>query len=772
MPCGYTRPPLFAFPSFYFPSFFCVQPSKLTAVAHPSRLQMASSLSLLRSARSSVPRLTAASARPATSRTIFPARALSSSSKSGLRSTTLSVVPRSFGLHSKRSFSRSTPAQASIAPSTPLVNEDGFIDLSHIRTLAVIAHVDHGKTTLVDQLLRQSGTIKKLSNDTLAAGGPDNGYAMDSGFVTRAMDSNDLEKERGITILSKCTSVNYNGHLINIVDTPGHADFGGEVERVLSMVDGVLLVVDATEGPSTQTRFVLGKALKAGLKPIVVMNKADRSTARPEQVDSDILDLFGALGASDDQMEYPIIYASAKQGWASLSPPAKPTAEQEMTNVAPAEDMVALFDLILAEVPAPVRLDRSKPFRMLTTQIDSDPYVGALYLGRIESGSISIGQKLVALDPEGKKVGEGKCTKIFGRTGLEKVPVERAGAGEIISVAGVLGGGVNVTICAEDDPDMAPLPSTPLDPPTISMFISANDSPFAGKEGTKLTSAVIKDRLLKEAETNVALKVIDNPQSESLEIRGRGVLHLGILLETLRREGFEIAVSPPRPVLKRDPETKKVLEPIEEVTINVDSNYIGTVIEKMTKRKAEILQYDEEDGKVRVVMEVPARGLLGYVSGEFNNDVHGQGTLNHIFKAYEPFKGEINTSRKGCLISSVTGEATAYAIQPLQARGVMFVSPGQALYTGMVIGESNKAENIEINVTKTKALTNFRAAGKDDGIFVAPARTMTLEECISYCDEDELIEITPKSVRLRKKILDSNLRKRSSSTSQLTFIDA
>ncbi|KAJ3972811.1 hypothetical protein EV361DRAFT_822992 [Lentinula raphanica] len=658
---------------------------------------------------------------------------------------------------------------------------DGVLPTDNIRNIAIIAHVDHGKTTLVDQLLRQSGTLKRLSaheqlqltptSSSLAGTTADS--AVDGGFITRVMDSNDLEKERGITILSKCTSIMYRGTLINIVDTPGHADFGGEVERIMSMVDGVALIVDATEGPMTQTRFVLSKALKRGLKPLVVMNKADRPTSRPAQVESDLFDLFATLGATDDQMEYPLLYASAKQGWAQAELPAigEPAAAETVSS--PTENdarMTPLFDLILSHVPPPSHLKPDGPFSMLTVQIENDSYVGMLYLGRIQSGSLKVGDNLLALDADGNECGGGKVKKIFSRIGMDRVEKDSATAGEIVSIAGIKmtkGGGVNVSLVSTEgwgEQGPKPLETTPIDPPTISMFVYPNDAPFAGREGSKLTSQVIRDRIYKEAETNVALKVLPGPTSESLELRGRGVLHLGVLFETLRREGFELTIGPPKAVMIPDPDVKGgKLEPIESCTINVREEYAGKVIEKLTMRKGEMHLYengDPEEGWVKIEMDVPARGLIGYMAGEFKNDVHGEGTLNHYFKDYQPFKGPIDTGRNGSLISMANGESSAYAMAPLQARGVLFIHPQTNVYPGMVVGECSKAQDIYVNPCLKKQLTNFRSAGADDKIVMASPKIMTLEESMAYMADDELIEITPKSIRLRKSILDPDKRKR------------
>ncbi|PPQ78778.1 hypothetical protein CVT25_010651 [Psilocybe cyanescens] len=660
--------------------------------------------------------------------------------------------------------------------------------------------VDHGKTTLVDQLLRQSGTVEQLSeaeqlmytpssSSGAVASGSSNITAdsqIEDGFIKRLMDSNELERERGITILSKCTSVDYEGNLINIVDTPGHADFGGEVERIMSMVDGVALIVDATEGPMTQTRFVLSKALARGLRPLVVMNKADRSTARPSQVESDLFDLFATLGATDEQADYPILYASAKQGWAQDTPPKLVASSTDSTSsafVAESTTMTPLFNLIMSHVPPPVHLDRTGPFSMLTVQIEADPYVGMLYLGRIQSGVLRIGDTLHALNSEGVKVGEGKVKKLFGRRGLARVEKDVAGAGEIVSIAGIKcansgsggGGGVNVTLVHPDGwgaEGPQPLPTTPIDPPTISIHVYPNDSPLAGREGTKLTSQVIRDRIYKEAETNVALTVLPGPTSESLEVRGRGVLHLGVLLETLRREGFELSVGPPKAVMIPDPERNPEgkasgawLEPIEEVTVVVREQYAGSVVQKLTMRKGDMKSYEAgepEEGWIKIVLDVPARGLIGYMAGDFGNDTHGQGcaTINHIFKGYEAYRGPMDTGRNGALISMASGESSGYSMAPLQARGTLFIHPQTQVYPGMVIGESSKAAELYLNPCIKKQLTNIRAAGADEKIVLASPRIMGLEESMAYMGDDELVEITPSTIRLRKKDMSAALKGR------------
>ncbi|KAJ7143820.1 GTP-binding protein TypA [Mycena epipterygia] len=668
-------------------------------------------------------------------------------------------------------YSRQWPANSWRCFSSTRLNSAGIMPMEKMRNIAIIAHVDHGKTTLVDQLLRQSGTLKPLASIPSATTGGDPTFET---HTDRVMDSNDLERERGITILSKCTSVFYTPttdagtHLINIVDTPGHADFGGEVERILSMVDGVALVVDATEGPMTQTRFVLSKALARGLKPLVVLNKSDRPTSRPAQVEADLFDLFATLGASDEQMDYPVIYASAKQGWAVRDLAAMPTQEAAESSLAAqsTEGMRPLFDMVLEHCPAPQLSRTDDTFSMITIQIENDPYVGTLYLGRVHSGVVRPGDALIAIDPQGVKVGEGRVKKVYVRVGMDRVERDEAGAGEIISIAGIKGGGVNVTLLSADEKTWPeggpqPLPSTPIDPPTISVVMQANSSPLGGTEGTKLTSQMLKERIYREALTDVALLILPGPTSDSLEVRGRGVLHLGILFETLRREGFEFLVGPPKAVLRKDPDTGEMLEPVEDCTIIVREEYASGVVQKLTQRKGEMRSYDvvdESGGWIRIEMDVPARGLIGYMAGEFGNDVHGQGTLNHTFKGYEPFKGAIETGRNGSLISMSQGEASAYSIFPLQARGIMFIHPGVQVYSGMVIGESSKSLDMYVNPCLKKALTNIRSAGADEKLVMASPKVMNMEESIAYMADDEMVEITPKSVRLRKAELDMNKR--------------
>ncbi|KAJ1977777.1 hypothetical protein H4R34_003451 [Dimargaris verticillata] len=615
--------------------------------------------------------------------------------------------------------------------------------VSKVRNIAIIAHVDHGKTTLVDCLLRQAGTKQTLD---------------------RVMDSNDLERERGITILSKVTTIVYNGYKINIVDTPGHADFGGEVERILSMVDGVALLVDASEGVMTQTKFVLNKALQQNLRPLVVFNKVDRPSSRIDEVDSEILDLFMNLGANDQQMSYPMVFASAKQGWATG---AREVCDQAIAQgQIPTEnaDMAALLDLIVDHVPPPT-VQRDLPFAMLVTQLDSNPYLGKCYVGRVHQGIVRVGDRLHALDPEtGEPTEINKVTKILVKSGTDEFSVEEAGAGEIVTMTGLQQAGVNSTLC---DPSIQkPLPFIPVDPPTISMTFSVNDSPLGGQEGTQLTSNMIRDRLLFEAANNVALKIVESKSKESFEVCGRGELQLGILIESMRREGFELTISPPKVIFTRgpsasgnNPNSGPLLEPIEEVTIDIDPEHSGTVIDKLSKRKAELKQFTEVGNKTRLIFECPTRGLLGYAA-EFKNDTHGTGVLNHVFARYEPHRGDLNRERKPALVSMAGGTITGYALNMLEPRGKLFVTPGAKTYMGMIVGEYNRdGADLEVNPTKAKQLTNHRAAGKDDAVRLTPVKPLVLEDVIAYVNQDEAIEVTPKSIRLRKAVLDPNRRK-------------
>ncbi len=608
-----------------------------------------------------------------------------------------------------------------------------------LRNVAIIAHVDHGKTTLVDQLFRQSGTFRDNQR-----------------IEERAMDSNDLEKERGITILAKCTSVEWHGvpgsasggvdTRINIVDTPGHADFGGEVERILSMVDGVILLVDASEGAMPQTKFVTGKALALGLRPIVVVNKVDRPDERIQEVLDEVFDLFVSLEATDEQLDFPVLYASGRNGYASLDP-----ARREGT-------LAPLFETIVSHVPEP-SADPDGPFKFLVTLLDRDNFLGRILTGLVFSGSVKTNMPIHALDPEGKIVETGRASKIMAFRGLERMPVDEAHAGDIISIAGLTTATVANTIC---DPSVSePLHAQPIDPPTLSMRFAVNDSPMAGREGSKVTSRMIRDRLFREAESNVAIKVTESADKDSFEVAGRGELQLGVLIETMRREGFELGISRPR-VLFRDEDGKRT-EPYETVVIDVDEEYSGTVVEKMNLRKAELTDMRPSGGnKTRITFSAPARGLIGY-HGEFLSDTRGTGIMNRLYEKYGPHKGVIEGRKNGVLISNGAGEANSYALGPLEERGILFVAHQEALYEGMIVGENAKTDDLEVNPMKTKQLTNFRASGgKDDAIRLTPPKRMTLEQAIAYIDDDELVEVTPKSIRLRKTHLDPNERKRAS----------
>jgi GTP-binding protein len=602
-----------------------------------------------------------------------------------------------------------------------------------LRNIAIIAHVDHGKTTLVDQLFRQSGT-----------------YRDNQRIEERAMDSNDLEKERGITILAKCTSVEWHGNgvdtRINIVDTPGHADFGGEVERILSMVDGVILLVDASEGAMPQTKFVTGKALALGLRPIVVVNKVDRPDERIQEVLDEVFDLFVSLEATDEQLDFPVLFASGRNGYASLD------ADRREGTLAP------LFETIVSHVPEP-SADPDGPFKFLVTLLDRDNFLGRILTGLVFSGSVKTNMAIHALDPDGKVVEQGRASKILAFRGLERVPVDEAFAGDIISIAGMTNATVANTIA--DITVTEPLHAQPIDPPTLSMRFAVNDSPMAGREGTKVTSRMIRDRLFREAESNVAIKVTESSDRDSFEVAGRGELQLGVVIETMRREGFELGISRPR-VLFREENGQK-MEPFETVVIDVDDEYSGTVIDKMAVRKAELTDMRPSGGnKTRITFSAPSRGLIGY-HGEFLSDTRGTGIMNRLFEKYAPHKGHIEGRKNGVLISNGTGEANNYALGPLEDRGILFVGHQEALYEGMIVGENAKNDDLEVNPMKTKQLTNFRASGgKDDAIRLTPPKRMTLEQAIAYIDDDELVEVTPKSIRLRKTHLDANERKKAS----------
>jgi GTP-binding protein len=597
----------------------------------------------------------------------------------------------------------------------------------NLRNVAIIAHVDHGKTTLVDRLLQQSGA-----------------YRENQRVVERAMDSNDLERERGITILAKAASVVWKDTRINIVDTPGHADFGGEVERILNMVDGALVLVDAAEGPLPQTKFVVSKALKMGLKPIVVINKVDRADARPTQVVNEVFDLFAALDASDEQLDFPILYGSAKQGWMAAS------------QDGPKDSMAPLFELMLRHGKPPTI--EAGPFRLLGTILESNPYLGRVVTGRITSGSVKPNQTVKVLGHDGKLIEQGRITKLLAFRGIERAAVDEAQAGDIVAIAGLPNATVAMTIC---DPSVeTPLPAQPIDPPTLAMVFRVNDSPLAGTEGDKVTGRMIRDRLLREAEGNVALRVRESDEKDSMEVAGRGELQLGILIETLRREGFELSVSRPRVLLREDEKTGDVLEPIEEVVIDLDEEHSGVVVQKMAERKAEMTEMKPSGGgRLRLVFHAPTRGLIGY-QGELLTDTRGTAVMNRVFHAYAPYKGPIQGRRNGVLISNDRGDAVAYALWNLEDRGPMMIEPGWKVYNGMIVGEHTRGNDLVVNVLKGKKLTNIRTTSKDEAVRLTPPIRMTLEKALAYIEDDELVEVTPKSIRLRKKLLDENERKK------------
>jgi len=598
----------------------------------------------------------------------------------------------------------------------------------NMRNIAIIAHVDHGKTTLVDKLLAQSGAFRE--NQRVAE---------------RVMDSNELERERGITILAKATSVVWKGTRINIVDTPGHADFGGEVERILSMVDGAIVLVDAAEGPMPQTKFVVSKALKIGLKPIVAINKIDKAEARPDEVINEVFDLFAALDATDDQLDFPILYGSAKQGWMAMSKDGPKD-----------EGMAPLFDLVLKHVPEPAV--EEGPFRMLGTILEANPYLGRIITGRIFAGSVKSNQSIKVLSNNGELVEQGRVSKILAFRGVERQPIETAEAGDIVAIAGLSKGTVADTFCAPEVTE--PLHAQPIDPPTVAMSFLVNDSPLAGTEGDKVTSRVIRDRLLKEAEGNVALRVKEAAGKDAMEVAGRGELQLAILIEQMRREGFELSVSRPKVVLQRDPDGGELLEPIEEVMIDVDEEHSGIVVQKMSERKAELVEMRPSGGgRLRLVFHAPTRGLIGY-QGELLTDTRGTAVMNRLFHAYAPFKGDIAGRRNGVLIANEQGEAVAYALWNLEDRGPMMIEPGWRVYQGMIVGEHTRDNDLEVNVLKGKKLTNIRTTSKDEAVRLTPPIRMTLEKALAYIQDDELVEVTPKSVRLRKLILDPNDRKK------------
>lgn len=602
-------------------------------------------------------------------------------------------------------------------------------DPKNIRNIAIIAHVDHGKTTLIDSILKQSGSFR------------DNQQVDE-----RVMDSNDLEKERGITILAKCTSVDWDGTRINIIDTPGHADFGGEVERVLSMCDGVILLTDSAEGPLPQTKFVLSKALKLGMRPVVLINKIDRADARPDEVLNEVFDLFASLDASDEQLDFPVLYASGRDGWCT------PDLD------GPRENLHPLLELVLTHVPAP-KVDTSTPFTMLSTLLGADPYLGRTLTGKVYSGVAKVNMPVKALSLDGKTVETFRLTKLMAYNGIDRVPVEQAVAGDIICIAGMVKTSVADTIC--DPAVTTPVNSEPVDPPTMAVTITVNDSPYAGQEGKKLTSTMIRERLMAEAETNVAIRVKETDNKDAFELAGRGELQLGVLIETMRREGFELTVSRPRVLLKKD-ENGQTMEPYEEVTVDVDDEFSGSVVEKMTQRKAEMTDMRPSGvGRTRILFKAPSRSLIGYQS-QFLTDTRGTGIMNRIFDSYGPYKGDISGRRNGALISTDKGEAVAYAIFNLQDRGVMFIGHQDKVYEGMIVGEHSRDNDLEINVLKGKKLTNMRASGSDEAVTLVPPRKMSLEEMIAYINEDELVEVTPQSLRLRKVYLKEHERKSAS----------
>lgn len=601
---------------------------------------------------------------------------------------------------------------------------------SSIRNIAIIAHVDHGKTTLIDNLLKQSGIFRDNQN-----------------VNERAMDSNDLEKERGITILAKCTGLMWNDNKINIIDTPGHADFGGEVERILSMVDGALLLVDAAEGPMPQTKFVLGKALRLGLKPIVVINKIDRADERADEVLDEIFDLFMSLDANNDQLDFPVIYASGRNGW----------AVSDLSE--PRENLHILFDLIQSHVEPP-KSDITKPFSMIVTTREYDSYLGRILTGRIETGQLELNMPIKVMDLNGELIENGRITKMLTFQGLDRLPIDKAQAGDIIAIAGLEKANVSDTIASTEV--SVPLSSQPIDPPTLSMLFSINDSPLAGREGNKLTSRVLRARLMREVEGNVALKVTQTEQADAFEVSGRGELQLGVLIETMRREGFELSISRPTVLYKEDENGQK-LEPMEEVQIDIDSEYVGTVVESMNLRKGQMTDMREtgSGGKTRLMFLAPSRGLIGY-HGPFLNETRGTGVMSRIFHSYVPYCGKIEGRRNGVLISMEDGNVVAYALWNLEDRGIMLINSGVPVYKGMIIGEHNRDNDLEVNPIKSKQLSNVRASGKDEAIRLSPPRAMSLEQAIAYIQDDELVEVTPKSIRLRKRYLDANERKRMS----------
>ncbi len=603
-----------------------------------------------------------------------------------------------------------------------------------LRNIAIIAHVDHGKTTMVDELLRQAGAVRE-------------GAAMDE----RAMDSNDIERERGITILAKCTSVEWvspaaGAVRINIVDTPGHADFGGEVERILSMVDGALLLVDAEEGAMPQTKFVLSKALALGLKPIVVLNKVDRPYADADKVLNEVFDLFASLDANEEQLDFPVLYASGKEGW----------ADTELDGSR--DTMAPLFETVISHIPAPpVEGGNDAPFRLLATTLEADPFLGRILTGRVLSGSPKPGTTYRALGRDGQVIEQARISKILAFRGLKRQPVDGAGPGDIVAIAGFQKATVSDTLC--DATVSEPIPAQPVDPPTLSIFLSANDSPLAGREGSKVQSRVIRERLYRQAEGDVAIRVTETPGSDAFEVAGRGELQLGVLIENMRREGFELSVSRPH-VLTRHDENGNLLEPIEEIVVDVDAEYSGVVIEKLTQRKAELVELKPTGGgKTRLVLHGPTRALIGY-HGEFLTDTRGTGVMNRSYLKHGPHKGAIPGRRNGVLVANGSGDSVPFALWNLEERGVLFIGSGEKVYQGMIIGENAKDNDLDVNPLKAKQLTNIRAAGKDDAVRLTTPRRLSLEQAIAYIDDDELVEVTPESIRMRKIELEPHMRKK------------
>jgi len=596
-----------------------------------------------------------------------------------------------------------------------------------LRNIAIIAHVDHGKTTLIDRLLAQSGSFR--DNQRVAE---------------RALDSGDLERERGITILSKVTSLVWNGVRINIVDTPGHADFGGEVERILNMVDGAVVLVDAAEGPMPQTKFVVSKALDVGLRPIVAINKIDRPDERHSEVVDEVFDLFAALGASDEQLDFPILYGSAKEGWMAERPDGA------------GNGMAPLFEMILRHVAPPEV--QPGPFRLLATMLEADPFLGRLLTGRVMSGTVRANTPVKAISHDGRVIEQGRVSKVLAFRGLERQPIDEGVAGDIVAIAGLAQASVADTIC---HPEVdTPIPAQPIDPPTLAMTFRINDGPLAGREGSKVQSRVIRERLYREAQGNVALRVSDTADADAMEVAGRGELQLAVLIETMRREGFEMTIGRPRVVMREDPETGRLCEPVEEVVIDVDEDHSGVVVEKLAQRRGELVDMRPSGtGRQRLTFHAPTRGLIGY-HGELLSDTRGTAVMNRLFHGYRPYMGPIAPRHTGVLIANAEGEAVAYALWNLEDRGPMFIEPGTRVYAGMIVGQHTRGNDLEVNVLKGKKLTNIRAAGRDDNVLLTPPIRMSLEQALAYIADDELVEVTPQSIRLRKAILDPHERKR------------